>query len=69
MNRIYDARCLDEDCREVTEVFGKVDDVFRCGVCGGASKRIISPVRCSLEGVTGDFPGAKFKWDKAHGVK
>jgi Zn finger protein HypA/HybF involved in hydrogenase expression len=69
MNRIYDARCVDPTCSNVTEVYGKADDVFRCGVCGGDALRIISPVRCSLEGVTGDFPGAKFKWERQHSGK
>ena len=64
MKRIYDARC--ESCNSITEVFGKADETFRCGACGGDAKRIISPVKCKLEGHSGDFPGAAMKWEREH---
>jgi Zn finger protein HypA/HybF involved in hydrogenase expression len=67
MRKIIDVRC--RDCGEVHEEFGNLDDTFRCGSCGGEAKRIISPVRCTLEGVTGDFPGAAIKWERDHGAK
>jgi Zn finger protein HypA/HybF involved in hydrogenase expression len=60
MRKIIDVRC--RDCGEVHEEFGRLDDTFRCGSCGGEAKRIISPVKCSLEGTSGDFPGAAIKW-------
>jgi ribosomal protein S27E len=64
MRRLYDVRC--SDCLDVTEAFGYSNDIFRCGTCGGEAKRIISPVRCKLEGVSGDFPGEAMKWVKRH---
>jgi Zn finger protein HypA/HybF involved in hydrogenase expression len=64
MRRIYDARCT--VCEEITEVFGRESDDFRCGACGSPAKRIVSPVKCKLEGVTGDFPGASIKWERDH---
>jgi len=64
MRRIYDARCT--SCNEITEVFGRENDEFRCGTCGSPAKRIVSPVRCSLEGTSGSFPGAAMKWEREH---
>ena len=67
MRKIIDVRC--RDCGEGHEEFGRLDDTFRCGSCGGEAQRIISPVRCTLEGVTGDFPGAAMKWERDHRAK
>lgn len=64
MNKIFDARCT--DCKEVTEVFGRNSDSFRCGACGAPANRIISPIRCQLDGSSGDFPGAAMKWEREH---
>lgn len=64
--KLYDARC--EECGHISEVFGFSDDTFRCEIesCEGIAKRIISPVRCHLDGVSGDFPGAAIKWARDH---
>ena len=67
MRKIFDVRC--RSCGEVHEEFGNLDDTFRCGSCGGEAKRIISPVQCQLEGVTGGFPGAAIKWERNHRAK
>jgi predicted nucleic acid-binding Zn ribbon protein len=64
MRKIIDVRCT--DCGEIHEEFGYLDDTFRCGSCGGEAKRIISPVTCQLEGVSGSFPGAAIKWTRDH---
>lgn len=64
MRKIFDVQC--ESCSEVTEVFGRDHDEFRCGACGAPAKRIISPVRCKLEGYSGSFPGAHMKWVREH---
>lgn len=37
-----------------------------CRVCGSVASRIMSAVRCELEGITGDFPGAYAKWNNKH---
>lgn len=63
MRKIFDIRCPEG---HVTEAFGYSDDTFRCGECGQEAKRIISPIRCKLEGVSGDFPGEAMKWAKRH---
>jgi len=67
MRKIIDVRC--GSCNTVFEEFGYLDDTFRCGSCGGEAKRIISPIRCTLEGVSGDFPGAAMKWERQHTKK
>jgi hypothetical protein len=66
MRRIYDVRCTDPDCNEMTEVFGRESNDFRCGACGSPANTVISPGNFVLEGVTGDFPGAAFKWKRDH---
>ena len=64
MRKIFDVQC--ESCGNIDEVFGELGAAFRCTVCSSEAKRIISPVRCKLEGVTGHFPGAAMKWQREH---
>jgi len=62
MKRMFDFKC---PAGHITEAL--VDDHVRnnfCGVCGEVASRIISPVRCKLEGFTGDFPSAYRKWEE-----
>lgn len=61
--KIFDARCT--SCNTVFEVFDYLDAPVGCS-CGAVAKRIISPVRCKLEGTSGDFPGAAIKWAREH---
>ncbi len=63
MRKIFDARC--KSCDTVFETFDYLDATVRCS-CGGEAKRIISPVRCTLDGTSGDFPGAAIKWARDH---
>lgn len=64
MRVIFDVVCT--KCDNKDEVFGRRDDVFRCTVCSSESKRIISPVKCQLEGYSGSFPGAAMRWEREH---
>ena len=61
--KIFDARCT--ECNTVFEVFDYLDAPVGCS-CGAVAKRIISPVRCKLDGTSGDFPGAAIKWAREH---
>jgi len=61
--QLFDARC--SSCDKVFEAFDRLDAVVGCD-CGGEAKRIISPVRCRLDGASGDFPGAAIKWTRDH---
>ena len=64
MRRIYDVRCT--KCNEITEVFGRAEDDFRCGACSAPAKTIVSPGNFTLDGTSGDFPGAAIKWARDH---
>lgn len=62
MKRIFEFRCVKGHASEKY-----VDDsvtVVQCPHCGNDASRIISAPRISLEGITGDFPGAAMAWEK-----
>ena len=61
--QLFDAKCA--TCNNVFEAFGYLNDTVGCS-CGGEAKRIISPIRCQLDGTSGDFPGAAYKWQREH---
>jgi len=63
--RLYDFRCVTSPSH-ITEEFTDFDSGFtpRCKECGSETKRVISPVRFDLEGLSGDFPTAADKWVK-----
>lgn len=54
-NNHISEKLIDENVRET-----------ECAVCGNLATRIVSAVRCDLEGITGDFPGAYAKWNNVH---
>lgn len=62
MRKIFDFKCPDG---HITEHFVLPDSDVRCH-CGKKAKRIISPVKCQLDAVSGHFPGATMKWIKEH---
>lgn len=62
MRRIFDFQCAKG---HITEKY--VDDavkVIQCPHCANDASRLISSPRISLEGITGDFPGAAMAWEK-----
>lgn len=63
MRKLIDYRCLRTG--EVFERFVEIVPTVRCK-CGSEAKRLISPVKCKLEGHSGDFPGAHMKWVREH---
>jgi len=58
----FDFRCPDGHVSEHL-VKSEVRQV-RCD-CGAEAHRIITPVRCKLDGF-GDFPGEAIKWARKH---
>lgn len=64
MLAFYDFRCK---CGQVFEAFVNTSiRNVRCS-CGDEANRLISPVRCQLDGASGDFPGAAMRWEKRRG--
>jgi hypothetical protein len=62
MRRIFDFQCAKG---HITEKY--VDDsvkVIQCPHCTNDASRLISAPRISLEGISGDFPGATMAWEK-----
>lgn len=64
---LFDFRC--QSCNKLTEGFARSADVkaqIECKECGDQAVRIISPVRCKLDGTDPGFPDAWDKWAKMH---
>jgi Zn finger protein HypA/HybF involved in hydrogenase expression len=62
--RIFDFRCQGN---HTTELFIDVETTsIECPECKEEARRIISPVSCNLDAVSGDFPGATMKWARDH---
>ena len=63
---------VDFRCENTKEVYEKLVDskirTIRCA-CGGEAKRLISPVKCQLDGTSDGFPGAHYKWTREHEAK
>lgn len=65
MRRMFEFRCT--ACNTVTEKY--IDDseyTAPCGKCEEPAKRIVSAVKCYLDPISGDFPGATLSWAKHH---
>ena len=60
MRIIDDYRCV--ECDHQDEYF--VSEPPLCNKCGGETKKVILPIRFTLEGVSGDFPTASDQWVK-----
>jgi hypothetical protein len=64
---MYEFKCEEGHISEAL-----VDDTVRelsCRACGKPSTRIVSSVRCNLEGITGAFPGAYHSWERKRSEK
>ncbi len=61
---LYDFVCPDCGKKEEALVERGVESI-PCH-CGAETKRVVSPVRSMLEGITGGFPDAADKWAKRH---
>lgn len=62
MKMLNDYYC--QECDFTFEEFG--ENTCSCPKCSSSVKKIISPIRFKLEGVSGDFPTAYDKWTKDH---
>lgn len=60
--RLFDFQCAQGHKHEaLVQADARTVD---CPLCGAPAQRLISAVRCQLEGITGSFPGAAMKWEK-----
>lgn len=59
--------CLDFECEEghVNEHFVHHDtEHVECKNCGSRAYRMVSAPRTKLDPISGDFPGATYKWER-----
>lgn len=67
MLRVFDFQCPND---HITESFVNSDTrEINCKVCGQTASRLVSTPRVSLEGTTGDFPGAAMQWERKRAEK
>lgn len=65
MLKVYDYKC---ENGHVHEMFMRPADTqaVYCPTCEQPMTRQLSAPRCALDGVSGHFPGAAMKWERAH---
>jgi hypothetical protein len=67
MLRVFDFLCPND---HLSEAFVNSDTrEINCPVCGQTAMRQMSTPRVSLEGTTGDFPGAAMQWERKRAQK
>lgn len=66
MKRFYEFKCPEHG---VFEEYTEYTKQYACPSCGYLADKIISTPHVSLEGVSGDFPGAAMKFDRVHRQK
>jgi len=62
--RMFDFRC--EDSHTTERYIDTSTLSVKCEECGEKAVRIISPVACKLDAISGDFPGESIKWARKH---
>lgn len=66
MRRFYEFQCSEHG---VFEKFTEYTKQIACPTCGKLADKIISTPQISLEGYSGDFPGAAMTFDRKHRQK
>ena len=62
---MYDYKC--ESCSHTFESLEERETrTTVCPECNGVANKLVSPVRCQLDGASGDFPGEAMKWERRH---
>ena len=67
--RLYEFVCTGEEAHLFEKFTDENNRIVTCPECGEPSNRIVSTPRISLEGFTGDFPGAAISWAKKRAGK
>ena len=65
---LFDFECIKCNHREEKLVQSDVRHAD-CPQCSGKMIRVVSPVRCKLEGHSGHFPSAAMKWERQHEIE
>lgn len=60
--RLYEFICTGEENHLFEKYTDETNKTVICPHCGELSNRIVSAVRCELDGCSGDFPGAAISW-------
>lgn len=65
---IYSYNC---ECGHHFDKLQKMADreTAECPECGATANQKITPVRCKLDPISGDFPGATMQWERQHKEK
>lgn len=63
---LYEFSCDEHGRFEAFSTLRCRDDGSSCPKCGSVSKRVQTPTRFKLEGVSGHFPTASMQWDERH---
>ena len=68
---IFDFQCEEGHVHEAMVNRDEVTEEYRrdCPECGGASSKMISPVKSVLDPISGSYPGATMKWAKDRQAK
>ena len=62
MRAMYEFMCKSEHVQEKYIDSGVME--INCNKCLEKAERIVSAVRCKLDPISGDYPGATRKWEK-----
>lgn len=61
---VLDFRCSEEHVNE--HFVHHATQHVECKECGARAYRVIPAPRTALDPISGDFPGATFKWERDH---
>ena len=63
---LYDFKCPEHGLFEAFSTLTSRDKEKPCPVCERATRRVQTPIRFKLEGLSGHFPTAADKWASVH---
>jgi putative FmdB family regulatory protein len=63
---VYTYRCLDGHHTDVLSSYTDRKDTIPCEKCGKESNLVLVACGVQLDAISGDFPGATFKWERDH---
>jgi putative FmdB family regulatory protein len=64
VKKLFEFKCT--KCSHIEEEYTEYKKESICPLCNSVADKIISAPRITLEGYSGDFPGAAMQFDKKH---